>query len=184
MQKVPFHDLRHHACWIYLLSHKKMPPRIREGRRTAWKKITRKKGIQKRGRARKWSERRVICVWCNTASFCSVSAEIRKYQRSVKCTQVALRGAKNLKRFDDYLLVRIFTLSAGSHLIYLFGFWKDKAATFSWLTLVCQEHLGERRHSDQEVQHSAAVGVVWAVVVRLHWRHGVILTNTLFVLLL
>lgn len=28
------------------------------------------------------------------------------------------------------------------------------------LTLVCKEHLGERRHSDQEVQHCAAVRVV------------------------
>lgn len=52
-----------------------------------------------------------------------------------------------------------------------------------WLTLVCEEHLGERRHSDQEVQHSAAVGVVRAVVVRLDGRHGVVLTNALLVLL-
>ena len=53
-----------------------------------------------------------------------------------------------------------------------------------WLTLVRQEHLGERRHSDQEVQHGATVGVVWAVVVRLDGRHGVVLTDTLLVLLL
>lgn len=29
-----------------------------------------------------------------------------------------------------------------------------------YLTLVGEEHLGEGRHSDQEVQHGAAVGVV------------------------
>lgn len=52
------------------------------------------------------------------------------------------------------------------------------------LTLVREEHLGERRHSDQEVQHGAAVGVVWAVVVRLDGRHGVVLANALLVLLL
>lgn len=52
------------------------------------------------------------------------------------------------------------------------------------LTLVCEEHLGERRHPDQEVQHGAAVGVVRAVVVRLHGGHGVVLTYALPVLLL
>lgn len=52
------------------------------------------------------------------------------------------------------------------------------------LTLVCKEHLGEWRHSDQEVQHCAAVGVVRAIVVRLDRRHGVILTNAFLVFLL
>lgn len=52
------------------------------------------------------------------------------------------------------------------------------------LTLVSQEHLGERRHSDQEVQHGAAVGVMRAVVVRLDGGHGVIFSNALFVLFL
>lgn len=53
-----------------------------------------------------------------------------------------------------------------------------------WLTLVREEHLGERRHPDQEVQHGAAVGVVRAVVVRLYGGHGVVLTYALPVLLL
>lgn len=52
------------------------------------------------------------------------------------------------------------------------------------LTLIGEKHLCERRHSNQEVQHSAAVGVVGAVVVRLDGRHGVVLTDALLVLLL
>ena len=52
------------------------------------------------------------------------------------------------------------------------------------VTLVGQEHLGERGHPDHEVENSAAVGVVGAVVVGLHWRHGVIVTGTLLILLL
>lgn len=50
--------------------------------------------------------------------------------------------------------------------------------------MICEEHLGERRHPDQKVQHGAAVGVVGAVVVRLHRRHGVVLAYALPVLLL
>lgn len=52
------------------------------------------------------------------------------------------------------------------------------------LTLIGEKHLCERGHSNQEVQHSAAVGVVGAVVVRLDGRHGVVLTDALLVLLL
>lgn len=54
----------------------------------------------------------------------------------------------------------------------------------SSLTLVCEKHLGERRHPHQEVQHGAAVGVVGAVVVGLHGGHGVVLTYAFPVLLL
>lgn len=52
------------------------------------------------------------------------------------------------------------------------------------ITLVGQEHLGEWGHPDEEVEDCAAVGVVGAVVVGLHWGHGVVLTCTLPVLLL
>lgn len=50
--------------------------------------------------------------------------------------------------------------------------------------MVCKEHLGEGRHPHQEVQHSAAVGVVGAIVVGLHGGHGVVLAYALPVLLL
>lgn len=50
--------------------------------------------------------------------------------------------------------------------------------------MVSQEHLCERRHSDQEVQHGAAVGVVGAVMVGLDRRHGVVFADALPVLLL
>lgn len=50
--------------------------------------------------------------------------------------------------------------------------------------MVSQEHLCKRRHSDQEVQHGAAVGIVGAVVVGLDGRHWVIFTNALLVFLL
>lgn len=50
-------------------------------------------------------------------------------------------------------------------------------------TLVGEEHLGERRHSDQEVQDGAAVGVVRAVVIGLDGRHGVVLADALLVLI-
>ena len=45
-------------------------------------------------------------------------------------------------------------------------------------------HLCERRHSDQEMKHSAAVGVVGAVVVGLHWGHRVVFPGSFAVLLL
>lgn len=50
--------------------------------------------------------------------------------------------------------------------------------------MVSQEHLGERRHSDQEVEHGAAIGIVGAIVVGLDGRHRVIFTNALPVFLL
>lgn len=53
-----------------------------------------------------------------------------------------------------------------------------------WLTLIGQEHPGEGRHPDQEVEHCAAVGVVGAVVVGLHGGQGVVLTGSLAVLFL
>lgn len=51
-------------------------------------------------------------------------------------------------------------------------------------TLVSQEHLCEGRHSDQEVQHGATVGIVGAVMVGLDGRHWVIFTDALLVFLL
>lgn len=52
------------------------------------------------------------------------------------------------------------------------------------LILIGQKHPGEGWHPDQEVQHCAAVGVVGAVVVRLHGGQWVVLSGPFAVLFL
>lgn len=59
-----------------------------------------------------------------------------------------------------------------------------KSPRSRWLTLIGQEHPGEGRHPDQEVEHRAAVGVVGAIVVGLHGGQGVVLTGSLAVFFL